>query len=285
MKITFLGTSAANAYPEAFCSCENCEKARRLRGPDLRKRSSILINSNLLVDLGPDIMSASHMHDIDLRNVRYCLQTHPHADHLDLTHLLSRSPEYGTQGTPILNFYASQETLEAADTTFTRDLADFSLLSPEAEARLRLKIHPICLIPALFTLAHTRSLLFKPITNPILDAFLYSIEEDSKSIFYATDTAAFHPEIWQYFTHFSLHFDIMVFDHTYGPVQDASNHLSAKLVIEYIQRARSEDILKPSGRALATHISHEGNPTHSELSEFARKNGYEIAYDGLTIEI
>jgi hypothetical protein len=77
----------------------------------------------------------------------------------------------------------------------------------------------------------------------------------------------------------------MVFDHTYGPDQDASNHLSAQLVIEYVQCARMEGILKPSGRALGTHISHEGNPTHSELSEFASMNGYEIAYDGLTIEI
>ena len=284
MKITFLGTSAANAYPEAFCSCENCEKARKLRGPDLRKRSSILINNDLLVDVGPDIMSASHMHDIDLRNVRYCLQTHPHADHLDLTHLLSRSPEYGTQGTPILNFYASQETLIAADTTFTRDLADFSLLSPEAEARLRLKIHPIGSYQP-YHFGPYKIIAFQANHQPDPGSFLYSIEEDSRSLFYATDTAPFHPETWKYFTHFGLHFDIMIFDHTYGPVQDASNHLSAQLVIEYVQRARRESILKPSGRALGTHISHEGNPTHSELSEFASNNGYEIAYDGLTVEI
>ena len=28
MNITFLGTAAANAYPEAFCRCDNCERAR-----------------------------------------------------------------------------------------------------------------------------------------------------------------------------------------------------------------------------------------------------------------
>ena len=77
----------------------------------------------------------------------------------------------------------------------------------------------------------------------------------------------------------------MVFDHTYGPGQVASDHLSARQVIDHVKLARSEGILKPSAHALGTHISHEGNPTHSELSEFASKNGYEIAYDGLTIEI
>src|SRR6202043_1858462 len=59
------------------------------------------------IDLGPDIMSASQMHGCSLDEVRYCLQTHPHADHLDLSHLLSRSPAYGVVGAPVLDFYAS----------------------------------------------------------------------------------------------------------------------------------------------------------------------------------
>ena len=239
---------------------------------------------DLLVDLGPDIMSASHMHDIDLKNVCYCLQTHPHADHLDLTHLLSRSPEYGTQGTPILNFYASQESLDAADTTFTRDLAGFSLLSPEAEARLRLKIHPIVSYQP-YHFGPYKIIAFQANHQPDPGSFLYSVEADQKNIFYATDTAPFHLETWIYFRHFDLHFDLMVFDHTYGPGQVASDHLSAQQVIDHVIRARSEGILKPSAHALGTHISHEGNPIHSELSEFASRNGYEIAYDGLTVEI
>gem|GEM_PF-3412229 len=35
MTLTFLGTAVANAYPEAFCRCNNCERARQLRGPSL----------------------------------------------------------------------------------------------------------------------------------------------------------------------------------------------------------------------------------------------------------
>ena len=82
MKFTFLGTAAANAYPEAFCSCTNCVQARALGGPSLRKRSAALINHDLLIDIGPDIMAASNQHGIPLTQVRYCLQTHAHADHL-----------------------------------------------------------------------------------------------------------------------------------------------------------------------------------------------------------
>ena len=63
-------------------------------------------------------MAAPHMHGCSLVNVRYCLQTHPHADHMDLSHLLSRSPEYGVVGAPVLNIYASRETVERAAQTF-----------------------------------------------------------------------------------------------------------------------------------------------------------------------
>ena len=52
VRSTFLGTSAANAYPEAFCRCVNCERARVLGGPSLRKRSALLVNDDLLIDLG-----------------------------------------------------------------------------------------------------------------------------------------------------------------------------------------------------------------------------------------
>ncbi len=112
MKLTFLGTAAANAFPEAFCKCNNCLAARSEGGRSLRKRSAALINNDLLIDLGPDIMSASQLHQVDLTNVQYSLQTHPHADHLDLSHLLSRSPGFGVVGAPCLQFYASSATLE-----------------------------------------------------------------------------------------------------------------------------------------------------------------------------
>jgi len=114
-----------------------------LGGPSLRKRSAALVNDDLLIDLGPDIMAASHMHSCSLDNVQYCLQTHPHTDHLDLSHLLSRSPEYGVVGAPVLNVYASHETSERAAETFVRNLAGYSLLSSEAEKRLNFKIHEV----------------------------------------------------------------------------------------------------------------------------------------------
>ena len=284
MTITFLGTAAANAFPEAFCKCRNCAQARTLGGPSLRKRSAALINNDLLIDLGPDIMSASHMHGCSLDEVRYCLQTHPHADHLDLSHLLSRSPAYGVVGAPVLNFYASGETLERAAETFDRDLAGYGLLSPEAEKYLNFRIHQIQPLEA-FAVGTYSVMAFPANHAPGVGAMLYAIEAAGCAVFYGTDTATPFEQTWQTFRQHKMRFDVVILDHTYGPEQPGSDHLSARQVIEHANRMRAEGVLGPHARVFATHIAHEGNPAHPDLAAFAKEHGYEVAYDGLVVPI
>lgn len=284
MIITFLGTSAANGFPEAFCKCRNCAQARVLGGPSLRKRSAALINDDLLIDLGPDIMSASNMHACTLNEVQYCLQTHPHADHLDLSHLLSRSPDYGVVGAPVLDFCASRETLERAAETFERDLAGYSLLSSEAEKRLNIKIHQVRPLEP-FTVGPYSVTAFPANHAPSMGAMLYAIEAKGRVVFYGTDTATLFEETGKTFRKHKMRFDVVILDHTYGPEQSGGDHLGAHQVIEHADRMRGEGLLRSDARVFATHIAHEGNPSHPELALFARQHGYEVAHDGLVVEI
>ena len=284
MTITFLGTSAANAFPEAFCECPNCVQARILGGPSLRKRSAALINHDLLIDLGPDIMAASHLHCCPLDAVRFCLQTHPHADHLDVSHLLSRSPSSGVIGAPILEFYASRETAQRAAETFERDLADYSLLSPEAEKALNLKIHQVRPFES-FQFGSYSVMAFPANHAPGLGALLYAIEADGRAIFYGTDTGPLFEQIWESFQERKMRFDVVILDHTYGPEQPSVDHLNAVQVSEHAKRMRREGVIGPDSRVFATHIAHEGNPAHPELAAFAKQHGYEVAYDGLVVHV
>ena len=61
MKIKVLGTAAATSMPLGFCNCDICKKARQNAGKDIRKRSSIIINDEMLIDLGPDSISACYV--------------------------------------------------------------------------------------------------------------------------------------------------------------------------------------------------------------------------------
>lgn len=174
--------------------------------------------------------------------------------------------------------------MHRAAQTFERDLESYRLLSPEAEERLNLKFHPIETLKP-FTFGHYRVIAFPANHAPTTGAMLYTVEADGRTIFYGTDTAILREECWQAFHTHHLCFDLVILDHTYGPNQRGEDHLNAHQVIEHVARMRSEGLLADNGRAFATHIAHEGNPAHPELVEFAKQHGYEIAYDGLVVEI
>lgn len=282
MILTFLGTGAANGYPEAFCRCHNCERARELGGTSLRKRSAALIDDDLLIDLGPDIETASAMHGCPLTNVRWCLQTHGHSDHLDPSLLLSRSPEFGVVGAPRLHWYASRATVRRASELFQTIYSPGSLLDPKAAEHLNFEVHPIEAMQP-FVLGPYRVIAFPANHDPAVDPLLYSIEADGRAIFYGIDTATLPEETWQAFHRFQVRFNIVILDHTFGLGEHGSDHLGAREFVEHVERMRQEGLLADGARAFATHISHPGNPVHPELANYAVQHGYEVAYDGLTV--
>lgn len=284
MKLSFLGTSGANAYPEAFCDCPNCEKARNLGGTSLRKRSSALVNDDLLIDLGPDIMPAAQQLGIRLTNVQYCIQTHPHADHLDVSHFISRSPILGVKNAPRLHFYASQETLKHAAQTFSRDIWDQDFFSPGLQDSLNFSAH--ILEPFTPTTIGNYTVTPFPANHaPGLGAVLYAVESNGRSFFYGTDTGKFTEETWQAFRDMKMKFDLVILDHTFGLTNSGSFHMNAKEVSEHFTRMREDGFLNPSARTFATHIAHDANPPHPELANFTSHFGYEVAYDGLILEV
>lgn len=282
MVITFLGTAAAEGYPNPFCSCENCERARALGGPSLRKRSAVLINDDLLIDLGPDLVAASLIHGLSLARLRYCLQTHAHSDHLDPSYFLHRSPEYGVPAAPRLHFYASTATVQRVARSLEADLAPAGLLDPEAGDRLNLTLHQIEPLES-FTAGPYQVTPFPANHDPTAGPLLYAIVAGGRSLFYATDTAPLPEETWRALHRRHLRFDVLVLDHTYGYVEEASDHLNAWQFIEHVARMREEGLLADDARVFATHLAHETNPPHPELADIAARHGYEVAHDGLQV--
>ena len=90
----FLGTGAAELYPNPYCNCEFCESLRQ-SGEAPRKRSSLLLDAHTLVDLGPDALAAAQMYNARLYDVDHLFLTHSHEDHLCITNLevLTMTPQ------------------------------------------------------------------------------------------------------------------------------------------------------------------------------------------------
>jgi Metal-dependent hydrolases of the beta-lactamase superfamily I len=94
MQVLMLGTASAEGYPALFCRCRNCQQARLLGGPSIRRRSACLVNDDLLIDLGPDISAAMQVNGLCLGQVKYLLITHAHSDHLLPENLLYRRKKF-----------------------------------------------------------------------------------------------------------------------------------------------------------------------------------------------
>lgn len=284
MKLTFLGTASATSYPLAFCKCDFCNQARINGGKDLRKRASLLINEDLLVDLGPDTVSASFTYNFSVAEIRYWLQTHAHSDHFDASLLTTRDPEFGQKNAYALHLYASELSLiRMSEMMKGVGYAD-DLLDPGQQANLNMVVTKVAALQT-FDAGPYQVTAFAANHDKSVGPLVYVIEEDEVALLYATDTDELPEPTWQGLFEKKLKFNAVILDHTYGAGTAGGAHLNADRFVQHINRFKSEGLLTKEARIFATHISHEGNPTHSVLEKQASQHGYEIAYDGLVLEL
>lgn len=281
MRFTFLGTGAAEGYPALFCNCVNCSEARALGGRNLRKRSTALINDDLLIDLGPDLIASIQQVSIDLTSIRYILQTHSHSDHLDANNITCRLPGYTSTPLPETEWYATDSVFKAAahmlwqEQLSREDLATahLSLHSIEAGQQFEVGPYQVSSIPATHGGAHEQCLL-------------YLIGDGRSTIFYCTDTGLLSEEAWRLLHADGRTIDMVAMDETMGIGGEPDpEHLNMDGFLQQLQRLRAEGLLASTARIFAHHISHERNPIHPKLAEIFAPHGVAVPYDGLAVEL
>lgn len=284
MKVHFIGSGAAPSMPVPFCICDSCSLARERGGKNLRRRSSLLVDNEILLDLGPDTATGGMEQGIALDAVRMCLLTHPHDDHIDPEFLISRHSEWGTLFREELRLGASRKTLEQIDLLCSRRCSYGTIFDPDVQTALRLRVEELSAYST-FEYRNYRITPYPANHAPGYDAFLYSIEEGQRAVFYGTDTSTISESVWNHMEESGVRYDLMILDHTYGIGFESSDHLCAAAVEEYASILRDRRILKSTGTVYATHLSHEGIREHGELDRYAAARGYRIAYDGLTVQL
>lgn len=284
MQLTFLGTADAWCYPDAFGTTEWDEQARALGGPSLRKHSAALVNDDLLIDLGPDVVIASMQHGVPLAGLRYCLQTHEHSDHLAPGLLLARGQ---TESLPTLHFHGSPGAIARVGRTLApyTGVGEGDAVPPEALARLHLAFRPVEPFET-FAMGPYRVQAVRANHDPEhITAMLYAVERDGRSLFYATDTGEVPEASWAALRGAGHRFNLVAMDHTFGVKERGDGHMNAAQFLEQVARMRDENLLAPDARVFATHIASHSNPPHPELVTYAAARGYEIAHDGLTVAV
>lgn len=280
MKITFLGTGSMGC-PLAFCNCDNCKKIRETKGKSIRKKASLLINDDLLIDISPDTQSAMDTYDKDMGNISYLLITHAHQDHVDTEVLTARMPYQTEKNLKHLELVASEDCINVIN-TLTKYFENIDLDDSKTIDELDLTIHKV---------NHNDKLIFGDYEVKVLESthapqfgsLIYLIKYDNKTILYATDSKEFTDDVVEALKEYKL--DILIMDHTLGAGENSYSHLNENAFIRQIETLKKFNIVNKNTLIYGTHISHEVIGIHEDIEERAIKNGYHMAYDGLEIEI
>nr|MDO8084773.1 MBL fold metallo-hydrolase [Candidatus Sigynarchaeum springense] len=297
MRITFLGTGAAEAYPALFCNCEKCQRARQLGGKNLRARSSALLNEDLLIDFGPDTAAQSVRFNADLTKVENLLLTHSHMDHLflyDLIHRKKDSRQNGTLGMmtvwgnpnciekfneqmrdALMETFGERKSLLVKPTReeVIEELGEYLLMQtrvigPHQTIEVgRYKVHTIH--------AHHK--------EPEL-SLNYVIDDGKTRLLYGTDTGTWHKAEWEYLESLGVKLDVVALDCTVGLKPGGGGHHSNESFLAAHAEFVSRGLLSPGARFFAHHFSHQWNFVYNDIVAIMSPHGVEVTYDGLVIE-
>jgi len=275
MRIKFLGTAAAEAFPSPFCVCEKCVRARALGGKNLRSRSQAVIDDKLLLDFPADTVMHTLRYGLELTKVNHCLITHVHADHWspeDLVYLqkpYSHVPE-GWEGFTIYGSVDLQPKLE-------------KLLADGAKNLTGIPVEPF--VP--FEVCGYTVVALKA-DHGTAHPYVYSICDGKKSILYAHDTDIFPEETWTYLRNSGLRFDLISLDCNEGAMEALDYRGHGCLG----QNLRFRTMLKAAGVAddrtvfVTNHFSHNGKDAcYDDFAPLAEAHGFLTSYDGMELEI
>jgi phosphoribosyl 1,2-cyclic phosphate phosphodiesterase len=286
MKIRFLGTSAAGGFPNPHCRCENCMAARAEGGKSLRQQSSALINDDLLIDLGPDVSSAVLMQGIDLSQVAYVLQTHPHEDHLLPLHVSIRAAEWAAKNAVPMRWFGAEQTLERLEAAAKKYVVPRVDISESMDASHgKVVLTPIRQWQE-YTIGEYRVQTVTANHDPSVSPMLFAIEWRGKRLFYGTDTSTLPDETWPRLAELGWTFDLVIFDHNDGFARPISGtHMGSAGMLREVERMRALGLISPATQVVGTHLGHHSNGPYSVEERRAAELGYRIAWDGMVVEL
>lgn len=269
MNIHLLGTAAAEGYPAIFCNCAHCVQARSLGGPNIRSRSSAIIDDTLKIDFSGDTLYHVHRDKLDLTLLRDLLFTHTHMDHLAEMELTMRLPGFAHGCDHPLHIYGGDTALDKC-----RDAIQAS--------QGRFEYH---LIRPFRTFETTTGAKVTPLDadhDPFETCMMFYIEKNGKHLLYGHDSGWFPDSTWEWLKGKPI--DVAIFDCTHGRLPGRRNHMNIDAVIETMQILRDGGGLSETCLSVATHFSHNTGMLHDDFVEAFAPSGIRVAYDGMVLE-
>ncbi|MBP3917633.1 MAG: MBL fold metallo-hydrolase [Clostridia bacterium] len=287
----FLGTGAAELYPNPFCGCDVCRRARK--NHETRLRASLLLDETMMIDFGPDVAAASQHYDVPLADVEHVLVTHTHEDHFNSA---TFSILTMTDMVRPIHFYLSEEgfawvhammELEKEETgSFGQMLCSlisqkkivFHALKPYETYTIGTKtVTPIKTVHRGYGTGET--------------ALNYIIAWERGIWLYAADTSLYGTENLTFLNAYAQKhgaLDTMIFEGTFGSnaLPQNSGHMDVYQLCRQFSDLRAVSALDDHTRVYLTHINQVQHFSHAEYQQYMDIHAdahVTVAHDGMRI--
>lgn len=270
MKLQYLGTAAAEAIPAIWCNCEVCQNARKMRGKDIRTRSQVLINDDLMVDFPPDAYMHMLQNNLAFYKLKYVIFTHSHQDHFYPEEFAMRSEGYAAGIDEPVHVYGNNVCVERLRMT------------KELDVDGRVVIHEM----KNFEPVQMGDYLVTPLTanhDPGENCLIYSIEKEGKRLLYSNDTGEYPEETWDYIEQNHLKFDLLSMDCTIGMRDSRNYHMGYPNILKMKNRFEKNGLIDGRTIIIATHYSHNFYLPYVELQKIMEKDHIIPSYDGMQV--
>ena len=256
MELLFLGTCAHNYSPRLQTDC--ADKFDN----DARRSSCALVNGHILIDCGDHALDSMRIAEIQLSAVTDVLVTHFHCDHYNAEHLriIARAKE-----TPLRVWVSEEAVLPEIDNV-------------EFHRMTKLQIYMLpCGMQVTGLFANH---------DPEFFPQQFLLEQDGKTVLYATDGAWFMLKTYYYLRDRKV--DAFIVDATVGDYEGdyrMAEHNSIPMIRLMLPSLKTAGIIDEHTAVWLTHIAPSLHKPHAETVEIVKADGMNVAYDGLQLSV
>ena len=280
MKITYLGTAAAEGAPAFFCDCPTCQELKKRGEAEFHTRSQFLVDEKLGIDFPPEAYAHALRFGVDYRKLSHLFITHSHTDHCYLQDLLLRGYKYTSPIEGQLIVYGSKEVVEVFRESTRREMK-----ADVAKNLLVYEINP-------FTSIQADEYTVTPLTanHGKTPAFVYLIERGDRAYLHLTDTGLLPQEsldfLADYFKDKPYKVGLVTFDCTFLFNEGGEKARHMGLPDNKVLQAFFEEkgICDDQTIYAMTHYSHNSAPLKENLQKAEKESGYIATFDGTQIE-
>ncbi len=277
MKFQYLGTSASEGVPAVFCECEMCNEVRRRGGRDLRTRSCAVINDKVMLDFGPEAYVQSVRFGVHLSKIRHLLVTHPHTDHFQMNNFPLRGGFWGMNlCEDVMTVYGGKEVFERVSEYLETGR---EVTRPHFAAKKLTAFEP-------FEDDEYKFIPLRAQHDPSIECLFYLVEDkkENKRVLYIHDTENDIDDSLDFIK--GIHCDMVSFDCTMarGFVKKGERHMGIQNDLLVRDKLIENGVVDSSTRLVCSHICHHKG-FYDDLARDFAKEGFELAYDGMIIEL